>query len=300
MGTNILVALKNAIEYKNNDLKEIYKDLKDAQGKNRANNMGDALEYYVKDLFCDTINIHSLLDKEKKYDECLSYLGNSHNPPDFIIKQGAGVEVKKIEGLSCSDLQLNSSFPKAYLQSDSKMLSKKAVVCEDELGGWKTKDMIYTIGNILNHKIRILWFIYGDCYAANAKTYSDLKKKLSEGINKFEGMSFKDSDELGKVYNFDTLNITQLRIRPMWSITHPHKVFKELVKDYNKDKDLQIYVLMRKGTYEKLPKEDKENLNVYIENKILVIENVKIKDPNNKGEMIEAVLLKASIKTKEE
>ena len=61
--TNILVALKNLLDTKTTDLVGFY------SGKihNRANNMGDALEYYVKDLFCGTIDIQDFDDKERQY-----------------------------------------------------------------------------------------------------------------------------------------------------------------------------------------------------------------------------------------
>ena len=50
MTTNLLIALANIIENPITDLVSHYK------GSNRANNMGDALETYIKDIFCYSIN----------------------------------------------------------------------------------------------------------------------------------------------------------------------------------------------------------------------------------------------------
>ena len=53
----------------------------------------------------------------EKYSEVFSYLGNTSNPPDMIIKDGDAIEVKKIEGFNT--LMLNSSYPKQKLYSSS-------------------------------------------------------------------------------------------------------------------------------------------------------------------------------------
>lgn len=92
MKTNVLIALKNLVESKNtNELIKFYKK----NPNNRANNMGVALEFFVKDLFCSTLNVDDFNEKDKIYNEYLSYFGNNNNPPDFILKQSTAVEVKK-------------------------------------------------------------------------------------------------------------------------------------------------------------------------------------------------------------
>ncbi|MDR2541228.1 MAG: NgoPII family restriction endonuclease, partial [Candidatus Peribacteria bacterium] len=87
--TNLLIAIKNLIQTPIPDLVEHY------QGTNRANNMGDALETYVKDAFCNSFNLTNP-EKDQLYHQNFSYLGNQNNPPDIIIKQGDAIEVKKI------------------------------------------------------------------------------------------------------------------------------------------------------------------------------------------------------------
>ena len=57
MKTNILKALLNLVKIKNFQLNSLY------AGRNRMNNMGTALEYFVKDIFCDTINANGISEK---------------------------------------------------------------------------------------------------------------------------------------------------------------------------------------------------------------------------------------------
>jgi hypothetical protein len=90
-------------------------------GNNRANNMGDALESYVKDLFAGTFHA-SKPERVERQAEVFSYLGNNANPPDAMLRGGDAIEVKKIESLN-SSLALNSSYPKHTIKSDSLMIS---------------------------------------------------------------------------------------------------------------------------------------------------------------------------------
>ena len=77
MKTNVLKALLNLRELKSFSLPSFY------TSSNRINSVGDALEYFVKDIFCDSLGIENIADKEKEYAKYLSYLGNANNPPDF-------------------------------------------------------------------------------------------------------------------------------------------------------------------------------------------------------------------------
>src|SRR5680860_804658 len=135
METNLIIAITNLIENPITNLISHYRST------NRANNMGDALEYYIKDLFCNALNEQDLEKKSAIYNKFFSYIGNQNNPPDIIIKQGDAIEVKKIESLR-SGIALNSSYPKDKLYSDSSMITTACRDCED----WKEKDLVYVIG----------------------------------------------------------------------------------------------------------------------------------------------------------
>lgn len=289
MNTNILVALKNILDTPINDIGCIY-----TESNNRANSQGDALEYYIKDIFCNSLDVKDFHEKDKLYSEYLSYIGNSKNPPDFIIKNSDAVEVKKIEKLSFPKLALNSSYPKDKLHVESTLLTDACKQCEDCNGGWEEKDMLYVIGNINNKKVRVLWLLYGDCYAAAYKTYDKIKNKIKEGIMEIPHVEFAETTELGKVKNVDPLGVTDLRIRGMWSIEHPHKVFDYLVKDYDKNINFQVYALMLKNKYDLFPDEDKKALIPYIESGMLQSQDVEIKDPNNPAKWLEGKFFKIS------
>jgi len=60
METSILKALNNISKLGNFKLTELY------FGKNKINNVGTALEYFVKDIFCSSIDVVDLDDKDKK------------------------------------------------------------------------------------------------------------------------------------------------------------------------------------------------------------------------------------------
>jgi len=83
-----IIEIVNAPQYR---LKEY------AESHNRANQMGAALEEYVKDLFAGTVNETDLNKRNQKISESFCYLGNQNNPPDSMLKNGeVAIEVKKI------------------------------------------------------------------------------------------------------------------------------------------------------------------------------------------------------------
>ena len=89
--------MKNIIDAITTLVKRNYFDLTNSTvGNNRANSRGDALETYVKNLFADTFNC-SETERLDKWNKVFSWLGNTSNPPDFMLTGGDAVEVKKIE-----------------------------------------------------------------------------------------------------------------------------------------------------------------------------------------------------------
>jgi hypothetical protein len=281
MKTNILKAIFNLIGSKNNNLKNIYR------GSNRANIMGEALEYYIKDLFCGSLNEKNMGIKDKIYSKHFSYIGNQNNPPDFIISEGDAAEVKKIEGIG--GIALNSSYPKSKLHSGSSMITQTCRDCEK----WETKDVIYSIGTISGGTLKLLWMVYGDCYAADSEVYERVRNKISKGVNELPGVEFSETDELGRVNKVDPLGITYLRIRGMWGIEHPNKVFNYVTK-YDRNKKFSLFALMRDTKYNSLPKVDREAIEV-IKDKSFSISSIEIKDPNNPAIFIPAKLIQFSM-----
>ncbi len=277
--TNLLKALSNLAKNPVKDIVNYYK------ASNRANNMGDALEFYVKDLFCGITETKDIQEKNKIYSKYFSYLGNQNNPPDIIIRGGDAIEVKKIESLR-SGIALNSSYPKDKIYADSSMITQACRDCEN----WREKDLIYTIGVSKDNKLRAIWFIYGNCYAAGKDTYERIKNKISSGINELEGVEFSETKELGRVNKVDPLGITYLRIRGMWHIENPIKVF-DYITEVKKNKNLAVNALMLKEKYNSFPEEDKKELEE-MKKEGIIISDVSIKSPNNPAKLIEAKLIK--------
>ncbi|MBQ5396266.1 MAG: NgoPII family restriction endonuclease [Alistipes sp.] len=193
------------------------------QAHNRANAMGEALEEYIKDAFCDTIGEQNHQVRLQKISQTFSYTANQNNPPDAMLKGGDAIEIKKIESM-VGDIPLNSSYPKAKLFSNDNMLKEECRTCED----WSEKDMIYAIGVVdkRSRRLRALCLVYGSDYCANKDVYERIKNIIKNGVEEIPDVEFAETNELGRVNRVDPLGITYLRVRGMWHIEHPLKVFK--------------------------------------------------------------------------
>ena len=251
---------------------------------NRANSMGEALEEYIKDIFSGTLFEN---DKNKRLEiisEVFSYLGNTNNPPDSILRGGDAIEVKKIENKS-SSLALNSSYPKAKLYSNSSMITDACRNCEE----WEEKDIIYAIGTCEKNKLTSLIFVYGEDYAAENKIYENVKNKIKLGIETINGLEFSETNEIGRVNRVDPLGITYFRIRGMWGIENPIKVF-DYIYERDNTKQFNFMALINEDKYNSFfNREELENLEK--ENKYLEIRNVKKKKPNNPAQIRSAKLI---------
>ena len=275
---NIIDAIINIVKNPILELREYF------ISHNRANSMGEALEEYIKDIFSGTLFEN---DKNKRLEiisEVFSYLGNTNNPPDSILRGGDAIEVKKIENKS-SSLALNSSYPKAKLYSNSSMITDACRNCEE----WEEKDIIYAIGTCEKNKLTSLIFVYGEDYAAENKIYENVKNKIKLGIETINGLEFSETNEIGRVNRVDPLGITYFRIRGMWGIENPIKVF-DYIYERDNTKQFNFIALINEDKYNSfLNREELENLEK--ENKYLEIKNVKIKNPNNPAQLKKAKLI---------
>lgn len=278
MQANILKALASLQKVKSFSLPELY------SGSNRVNNMGVALEYFVKDAFCGSYALKSLIDKDRAHSKLLSYIGNANNPPDFIVRGGDAVEVKKIQS-SKSGLALNSSYPKNRLYSDNPLITEACRQCEE----WDEKDIIYTVGVVADGLIKLLWFVYGDCYAADKKVYESARNKIISGIQGISSIEFSETRELGRVNRVDPLGITYLRVRGMWGIENPTRVFNYL--NFNQESVPSILALMRKQKFDSFPESDRASLEKLSN---VQLSEVEIKDPDNPAKFIKAKAIKIS------
>ncbi len=264
-------------------------------GKNRANNMGEGLEEYIKNAFADTANETDEKQRLEIFSKVYSYGGNKNNPPDLILRNSDAIEIKKLESHNTA-IALNSSYPKAKLFSDSTMITTACRNCET----WVEKDMLYVIGNLQKEskepknskkpkKLKSLWLVYGDCFCADKEIYERIKETISNGITSIPNVEFTETNELGKVKKVDPLGITDLRIRGMWHIENPTKIFNYLYQ-YDNTKSFQLICLMKKEKYELLPLEDREAIENF-ENENVSVVNVRVKNPNNPVQLMDGKML---------
>lgn len=273
MKTTILHAINNIIDNNLYSLDE-YKNL---NYKIRINNTGTALESLIKDALCGQFQLNAQ-ERVKLQSEYFSYIGNQNNPPDLIIKGNDAFEIKKIESNEGA-IALNSSFPKDKLYRNSKMITTACKNCEDN---WQEKDICYVIGCVnKKQSIRSLWFIYGDCYCAKPEIYTKIKDKITHSIQEL-GIELSDTNEIAKIKKVDPLGITDLRVRGMWGIKHPSKVFEYIT---HKQSNPHIKALMLKSKF--------ESFDIEIRKEIIKkcnVQNVKIQNPNNPANLLENLL----------
>ncbi len=267
MDKNIIDAIINLVKNCETELFEYDK------GKNRINNAGKALEVYVKKLFANSFNVDEEYGK-KLLEETFSYQGNDSNPPDAMLRNGDAIEVKKIEN-PMALLALNSSFPKHKLYANSKMISQKCRDAED----WDEKDIIYTVGVVEDNKLRHLCMVYGTDYCASKECYERIRETIKNGIEEIPDIVFSETKELGRINKIDPLGVTYLRVRGMWGIENPWKIFDYV---YNRDmeKKFTFMCIINDQKWSEL-----KNVDVLIEMShkypALKIEKVKIKNPDN-------------------
>lgn len=285
MANNILRAILNIKKRKDNSLENIYVIPKlNPSAVNRANNVGEALEYFMKDALCNTFGEKSAQAKKDAYSKNFSYLGNQNNPPDIILKEGEAIEVKKIDGLNPTDLALNSSYPKSKLLSNSPMITQACKDCEKN---WEEKEMVYSVGFVEKNKLKLLILVYGDCYAADPEVYERVRDKVTEALNK-SNLEFSETAELGRINKVDPLGITNLRIRGMWTIQNPLRVFSDIFNFEKDGSEFTLLALMRSTKYSSFSKEERALIE---KDNSFKVKDVKIQEPNNPAKQTSAKLI---------
>jgi len=274
--SNVLKAIINIQKNPIRALKSNY------SGRNTINNIGEALEAYIQDAFADTISESDESVRSQKISGVFSYLGNQNNPPDIMLSGGDAIEVKKIQSKG-SAIALNSSYPKHKLHSDDSKITEACKNCEN----WDIKDIIYAVGVTSDENLQHLWLVYGDCYAASRETYSRIGKTIKDGVAEIPDIEFSETKELGRVNRVDPLGITNLRIRGMWHIDNPLKVFSG-IRDVEDKCTFSLTCLMRKTKYQSFSEADKKDIT---KNENLSVTDIKIKDPDNPAKLIDATLI---------
>lgn len=279
METNILKALVNFAKKPVVNIVENYNS-----SSNRVNSEGEALEIFVKDIFSDSLHINEFNEKQKNYSKVFSYLGSKNSPPDLMIESGDALEVKKLASVA-PNLALNSSSPKDKLYIDDPRLNAACKQCES----WIEKDFIYTVGVVRNRKLHALWFVYGDCFAADRSVYDRIRNSIGDGVTNLPDIVFSKTKELGRVNGVDPLGITDLRIRGMWHIKNPMKLFSEF-EDVNTKENLSVIAMMKTDKYMSFSLEDRKELEGMSSD--FLVSDEKIQSPNNPAELLDIKLIK--------
>lgn len=95
--------------------------------------------------------------------------------------------------------------------------------------------------------------------------------------------------ELGRVNQVDPLGITNLRIRGMWQIENPRKVFKYLHETTGSE--FELVCIIPEEKYISFSKESKLKIE-QIQNDNFSVRNIQVKNPNNPAKLIDCRLIK--------
>ncbi len=184
------------------------------------------------------------------------------------------------------NIEERKKWPKDKLYYDDIRITNECKKCEPEI--WKNKDIIYTIWVSPNktNKIKLLWFIYWDCYCANKEVYTRISDKISNWIKEISDVDFIETNELAKVKKVDPLWITDLRVRWMWHIENPINVFKEISK-YDENHNFVVNAIILEEKYFSFPELDRLRLE-NMQNDFFKIMDIEIKSPNNPAKLLKA------------
>lgn len=246
--------------------------------------MGEGLESFVKNAFADTFKIENQNEKHLLFSEIFSYEGSKRTPPDLMIKNGDAFEIKKTEVLS-TEIQLNSSHPKSKLFKTSTLINNHCKNCET----WEEKNFHYIIGHIPKGKnlLSSIWFIDGSVYAADEEVYTNIKDSISDVLENSNEFDFSETNEIGRINYVDPLKITNLRIRGMWLLQPPYKVF-DYLNLYDNKANFQSIALISKKHYFNYSEESRKLIE---NNPKISIKEVFVKNPNNPIQLIESKLI---------
>lgn len=82
---------------------------------------------------------------------------------------------------------------------------------------WKEKDILYIVGLMKkkSKQLKSLCMVYGTEYCASEECYKKIRKHIKDGVELIEGVTFSETQEVGRINSIDPLGITKMRIRGM-------------------------------------------------------------------------------------
>ncbi|GAO97909.1 ngoPII restriction endonuclease [Caedimonas varicaedens] len=113
------------------------------------------------------------------------------------------------------------------------------------------------------------------------------KRKITNSIQEF-GIELSETNEIAKIKKIDPLGITDLRVRGMWHIKHPSKVFQYITTKQSKP---HIKALMLTSKFESFEMGIRKQIATKCN-----LQNVKIQNPNNPANLLDATLIEYEFK----
>ena len=83
-------------------------------------------------------------------------------------------------------------------------------------------------------------------YAADEEVYTNIKDSICDVLKNSNEFDFSETNEIGRINYVDPLKITNLRIRGMWLLQPPYKVFDYLYLYDNKANFQSIALISKK------------------------------------------------------
>lgn len=262
-------------------------------GSNRINIVGTGLEVFIKETMSGSIKVDTdnkskeelkLIKKKKdKIDkEVFSFTGKKNGMPDLMLKGGPALEIKKIDKKSSGSIQLNSSHPKAKIYQDDSRVCNECKNCEEPR--WSSRDLIYIVGKTegsedKTNDLKSLWCVYGSLFVADREAYLKYERPISKAVENIEGFKSKKTNEFAVFEKVDPFGISNIRVRPMWSIHSPQRIFKN---HYIEDTSLafQMIILVPEDIYLSFDKISICNLNKMIKSELVEKRVIDLPNPN--------------------
>ena len=238
-------------------------------GVNRA---GEGLELWVKHFLAGTIGHADEQIIETVWAETFSFHGSANNPPDAMIRNSIASEVKKTEN-AAGTLQLNSSWPIRTLRSDDAHITQECRIAES----WEEKPFLFIVGRVnpTSKSVSALWVIDGRCLSDNEEVYENLMTNARFAILTIGGDSTR---EIGKFSSVDSLGRTSLRVRPMFALVHPAKIFETIFRE-QKTNQFVLNVLIPTSSYSEFSTADRKEIES--ETRGISVSHLNIPDPTN-------------------
>ena len=253
------------------------------QTNNRVNDVGSGLEKFIKHLFTGSAEMN-----EVNLDRIFSHQGEKNHPPDLILRGGDAFEIKKIE-TPFSDIQLNSSPPRAKLYVDDPKITKSCRTCEDH--DWEEKDLFYVIGHTNNDRVQSIFFVQGSCIAPPREIYERVSSAIIDAVlTEVDGLEPAETKELARFNGIDPLRRTKLRVRGMYLLENPFSIWKEFC-NFGDERTVAMNFLLKENKYSEFPALDQSRLE-QIED--LKTESIKIPSPSSVNDNLNCKFLTIS------